>query len=55
MFPIQYRIEDDISPIVTTIQNFNDLLVPDDHVSRQKSETYYLNENEILRAHTSAH
>jgi len=55
MFPIEYQIEDGINPIVSTVQNFDDLLVPEDHVSRKKSETYYLNEGEILRAHTSAH
>jgi phenylalanyl-tRNA synthetase alpha chain len=30
-------------------------LVTPDHVSRKKSDTYYINENLLLRTHTSAH
>lgn len=29
--------------------------MPSDHVSRNISETYYVNEQTLLRAHTSAH
>ena len=36
-------------------QNFDNLLVPSEHVSRKKSETYYINDKQLLRAHTSAH
>ncbi|ORX61364.1 phenylalanyl-tRNA synthetase [Hesseltinella vesiculosa] len=43
------------SPIVTTRQNFDDLLIPQDHPSRTKSDNYYFNESTVLRAHTSAH
>ena len=46
---------DDLSPIVSTQQNFDSLLVPPDHVSRQRSDTYYLNDTTVLRTHTSAH
>ncbi|KAI9321333.1 phenylalanyl-tRNA synthetase [Dichotomocladium elegans] len=45
----------DLHPIVTTKQNFDDLLVPKDHVARRKSDNYYLNKTTMLRAHTSAH
>ncbi|KAI9244980.1 phenylalanyl-tRNA synthetase [Phascolomyces articulosus] len=45
----------DISPIVTTQQNFDDLLIAKDHVTRNRSDNYYLNESTMLRAHTSAH
>ena len=32
-----------ISPVVTIEENFDRLLVPKDHVSRSKSDSYYLN------------
>ncbi|KAF1754746.1 hypothetical protein GCK72_021310 [Caenorhabditis remanei] len=41
--------------VVTTFQNFDSLLTPDDHVSRRPSDTYYVNRGHCLRAHTSAH
>lgn len=43
------------SPIVTIEDNFDSLLVPKDHVSRRKADSYYLNSNHLLRSHTSAH
>ena len=50
-----FVIYDNISPIVTTKQCFDDLLVASDHVSRSSSDTYYLNDGSLLRTHTSAH
>ena len=44
-----------LGPVVTTKQNFDSVLVPEDHVSRKKSDSYYFNKNIMLRAHTSAH
>ena len=41
--------------MVTLEQNFDNLLVPEDHVSRAPSESYYINSSYMLRAHTSAH
>ena len=46
---------DDISPVVTTEQNFDSLLIPKDHVARKKQDNYYINQDTMLRAHTSAH
>ena len=46
---------DNISPVVTTEQNFDSLLVPPDHVTRSRSDNYYINGSHVLRAHTSAH
>jgi len=46
---------DDVSPIVTTEQNFDSLLVPPEHISRSKNDNYYINSTTVLRAHTSAH
>jgi phenylalanyl-tRNA synthetase alpha chain len=53
--PKPYVIKDEFLPIVSTKQNFDDLLVPPEHVSRRKSDTYYVNETTVLRTHTSAH
>lgn len=46
---------DDLSPIVSVIDNFDKLLIPQDHVARSRSDTYYINEKTVLRTHTSAH
>ncbi|XP_066928791.1 phenylalanine--tRNA ligase, mitochondrial-like [Clytia hemisphaerica] len=46
---------DNISPVVTVQQNFDNLLVPKDHVSRSKNDNYYINDLQMLRAHTTAH
>lgn len=43
------------SPVVTTEDNFDSLLIAKDHVSRAKSDTYYVNEKHLFRSHTSAH
>lgn len=51
----KFSVVDNLSPIVTTEQNFDSVCTPLDHVSRTKSMNYYLNEKTLLRAHTSAH
>jgi phenylalanyl-tRNA synthetase alpha chain len=53
-FP-EFLPKDSLSPIVSTTANFDSLLIPPDHVSRSKSDTYYLNATTCLRTHTSAH
>ena len=45
----------DFEPIVSTDDNFDSLLIPSDHVSRSKSDTYYVDQKTVLRTHTSAH
>ncbi|XP_041454118.1 phenylalanine--tRNA ligase, mitochondrial-like isoform X2 [Lytechinus variegatus] len=50
-----FSIYDNLSPIVTLQQNFDSVLVPKDHISRKKGDNYYINEEFMLRAHTSAH
>lgn len=50
-----FSVFDRLDPIVSPKQNFDDLLIPPDHVSRKKSDCYYLNKNNLLRAHTTAH
>lgn len=43
------------SPVVTIEDNFDSLLIPKDHVSRSRHDTYYVNKDLVLRCHTSAH
>jgi len=50
-----FSVYDNLHPVVTTEQNFDSLLVPQDHPSRRKSDCYYLNQDHLFRAHTSAH
>lgn len=50
-----FSIFDNISPVVSIEQNFDSLLVPKNHVSRSKSDCYYINKSHLLRSHTSAH
>uniref|UniRef100_A0ABM5GAM6 Phenylalanine--tRNA ligase, mitochondrial isoform X2 n=1 Tax=Pogona vitticeps TaxID=103695 RepID=A0ABM5GAM6_9SAUR len=51
----RFSVYDDLSPVVTVEQNFDRLLIPQDHPSRKKGDNYYLNHTHMLRAHTSAH
>ena len=44
-----------LSPIVSTFDNFDSLLIPESHPARAKSDTYYINDTHLLRCHTSAH
>jgi phenylalanyl-tRNA synthetase alpha chain len=53
-FP-DFTAKDSLSPIVSTKANFDSLLIPPDHVSRSKSDTYYIDATTCLRTHTSAH
>jgi phenylalanyl-tRNA synthetase alpha chain len=50
-----FEMVQDLSPVVTVQQNFDQLRIPPDHSSRQKTDTYYLNTQTVLRCHTSAH
>jgi phenylalanyl-tRNA synthetase alpha chain len=50
-----YAHFDDVSPVVTTEQNFDSLLIPKGHVARSKVDNYYINSDTVLRGHTSAH
>ncbi|GAB1609030.1 phenylalanine--tRNA ligase, mitochondrial-like [Argonauta hians] len=50
-----FSVFDNLSPVVSTWQNFDSLLVPADHVSRKACDSYYINSEQMLRAHTSAH
>jgi phenylalanyl-tRNA synthetase alpha chain len=46
---------DEFDPYVSVTDNFDLLRIPKDHVARSVHDTYYKNENTVLRTHTSAH
>ena len=47
---------DNLTPhICSTKQCFDELLTPPDHVSKNQSDTYYIDKDHVLRTHTSAH
>ncbi|KAA8632011.1 hypothetical protein SMACR_06211 [Sordaria macrospora] len=50
-----YKRYNEFDPVVSTIENFDSLGFPPDHVGRARSDTYYINETTLLRTHTSAH
>jgi phenylalanyl-tRNA synthetase alpha chain len=50
-----FEVVDNKNPLVSTTANFDSLLIPPDHVSRSRSDTYYLDPSTCLRTHTSAH
>eukprot|EP01132_Coremiostelium_polycephalum_P001501 gene1501-1893_t len=50
-----FKFFDNFDPKVTVKENFDDLLFPEDHVGRSPNDTYYFNEKQLLRTHTSAH
>lgn len=49
-----FSVHENLSPIVSIQQNFETLLIPKDHPSRQKSDCYYINKDYLLRAHMTA-
>lgn len=51
----QFSVYDNLAPVVSVEQNFDSLLIPEDHPSRRKSDCYYVNRGYLLRAHTTAH
>lgn len=40
------------NPQVPIKNNFDDLLIPEDHVSRSPIDTYYVDDQNVLRTHT---
>jgi len=51
----KFAIIDDLHPVVNVTQNFDDLRIEPDHPSRKPTDTYYIDDNQVLRTHTSAH
>ena len=50
-----YKTYNDLFPVVSTKQNFDSLRFPDHHPGRNRTDTYYINKDTLLRTHTSAH
>lgn len=50
-----YTFYNQFQPVVTTYENFDSLGFPEDHPGRSKTDTYYINKDNLLRTHTSAH
>ena len=46
---------DNLDEVVSLKENFDDLLIPKDHPARSENDTYYVDNNHVLRTHTSAH
>lgn len=40
-----------LSPVVTVKQCFDELLIPDDHVSRRPTDTFFVDGEHVLRTH----
>lgn len=51
----RFELFDNLSPVVNPTQNFDTLLIPPTHVTRNPSDTYYISNDLLLRTHTSAH
>lgn len=54
-FLSSFKFFDNLDPVVSVENNFDKLLIPQDHISRSTSDSYYLNKDFLLRTHTSAH
>lgn len=50
-----YKTHNELPRAVTTAQNFDSLGFPADHPGRSRTDTYYINDSNVLRTHTSAH
>lgn len=50
-----FSVYDNLNSVVSTEQNFDSLLVPAEHVSRNKSDCYYINRHHLMRSHMTAH
>ena len=54
--PRNFRCFDkELDPVVTTAQNFDELLTPLEHVSRKPTDTFYVSPDRVLRCHMTAH
>jgi len=49
-----FTFYDDLTPIVSTQANFDSVLVPPGHVSRSSNDTYYVDDNTVLRCHINS-
>lgn len=54
LFP-DFYIEETFNPRVSLFENFDSLRIPENHPSRSLNDTFYLDNQTVLRTHTSAH
>lgn len=54
---LEYKFDkfDEFEPFVSVENNFDLLRIPKEHPSRSIHDTYYVNDDTVLRTHTSAH
>jgi len=50
-----FKFYDRLTPVVSTENNFDKLLIKKEHPSRRPTDTYYINEDTVLRTHMTAH
>ncbi|MGE8553465.1 MAG: hypothetical protein ACN6OB_05935 [Chryseobacterium jejuense] len=50
-----FAVFDNLNEVVSIRDNFDDLLIPLDHPARSTNDTYYIDDNNVLRTQTSAH
>ena len=50
-----FTVFEDLDKVVSTTENFDNLLIEKTHPSRSYSDTFYVNEETVLRTHTTAH
>ncbi|KZS89896.1 phenylalanyl-tRNA synthetase [Sistotremastrum niveocremeum HHB9708] len=53
-FP-DYKAITPSSPVVSVFKNFDELGFPPDHPGRRHTDSYYVNKEQLLRTHASAH
>lgn len=51
----QFKVFGDFEPLVKVKECFDDLGIPENHVSRRTTDTYYKSKEICLRPHTSVH
>lgn len=51
----RFEVFQDLPKKVRVRENFDVLRIPKEHPSRSESDTFYINEDTVLRTHTSAH
>lgn len=54
-YPSEFHFPRDLDPVVTTEACFDSLLVPAGHASRAESDTFYVDDTHVMRAHMTAH
>lgn len=54
-YPSTFTTKDDFSARVSISNNFDKLLIPENHPTRLPTDSYFFDSNTLLRTHTTAH